>query len=147
MASLLTWWHKVKWPTIQNRKKGVPIQPPPGKFYLIESFVTSSNRKSLQCPFYFMVANLMSADSGELLSTQDYLAGSTISSLYRLRDIDDTGNQLYHHISISDLTPNYSGQMAGSLYLAIFIVKSKGIIGFNSACSKCSSRYTPDGSI
>jgi hypothetical protein len=49
------------------------------------------NRKSLQCPFYFMVANIMPADSDELLSTQDYLAGSTVSSLYRLRDIDDSG--------------------------------------------------------
>lgn len=33
----------------------------------------------------------MPADSDELLSTQDYLAGSTVSSLYRLRDIDDSG--------------------------------------------------------
>ncbi|KAI8099885.1 velvet factor [Halteromyces radiatus] len=32
----------------------------------------------------------MPADSDELLSTQEYLAGSTVSSLYRLRDIDDS---------------------------------------------------------
>jgi hypothetical protein len=94
-----------------------------------------------------MVANLISADSGELLSTQDYLAGSTISSLYRLRDLDDTGNQLTYHIWNADLTPYSFGQMVDFLFLAISIVKSKGIIDFNSVCLKCLSKYALDGSI
>jgi hypothetical protein len=39
-----------------------------------------------------MVANLVMADNPTpLLSTQEYFSGSTVSSLYRLRDIDNTG--------------------------------------------------------
>ncbi|KAG0180570.1 hypothetical protein DFQ29_000423 [Apophysomyces sp. BC1021] len=50
-------------------------------------------RKYLQSPFYFMVANLVPASDPTklLLPSQDYLSGSTVSSLYRLRDIDNTG--------------------------------------------------------
>ncbi|KAF7730821.1 hypothetical protein EC973_001339 [Apophysomyces ossiformis] len=52
----------------------------------------SDDRKYLQSPFYFMVANLVPASDPTklLLPSQDYLSGSTVSSLYRLRDIDNT---------------------------------------------------------
>lgn len=48
-------------------------------------------RKSLQSPFYFMVVNIIQVESNVILSSQEYLSGSTVSSLYRLRDIDNTG--------------------------------------------------------
>ncbi|KAI9311959.1 velvet factor-domain-containing protein [Dichotomocladium elegans] len=49
-------------------------------------------KKSLQSPFYFLVANIVKEDdpSELLLPSQDYLSGSTVSSLHRLRDIDNT---------------------------------------------------------
>ena len=49
-------------------------------------------RKSLQSPFYFLVANIVREDdpSQLLLPSQEYLSGSTVSSLYRLRDIDNS---------------------------------------------------------
>lgn len=49
-------------------------------------------RKSLQSPFYYLVANIVRDDdpSQLLLPSQEYLSGSTVSSLYRLRDIDNS---------------------------------------------------------
>jgi hypothetical protein len=39
-----------------------------------------------------MVANIVKADDpNTMLSNQEYLSGSAVSSLYRLRDIDTTG--------------------------------------------------------
>lgn len=54
-----------------------------------------SNRKSLQSPFYFVVVNIVRADSNDILSSQEYLSGSTVSSLYRLRDMDNTGTNTF----------------------------------------------------
>lgn len=49
------------------------------------------NRKCLQSPFYFVVANLLDVENNDqlLTPTQNYLHGTTVSSLYRLRDIDN----------------------------------------------------------
>lgn len=54
--------------------------------------LTQLNRKCLQSPFYFTVANLVTEQDPEtpLLPAQNYLSGSTVSSLYRLRDIDNS---------------------------------------------------------
>lgn len=55
----------------------------------------SSIRKSLQSPFYFMVVNIVYAKNPDaMLPTLEYLSGSTVSSLYRLRDIDNTGTTI-----------------------------------------------------
>ena len=56
-------------------------------------------RKSLQSPFYFLVANIVTEDEPNtlLLPSQDYLSGSTVSSLYRLRDIDNSGKSQSSH--------------------------------------------------
>ncbi|KAI8339463.1 velvet factor-domain-containing protein [Chlamydoabsidia padenii] len=76
--------------SVINERDRRPIEPPPILQIHWLHCSPDDTKKSLQCPFYFMVANLISADSGDLLSTQDYLDGSTMSSLYRLRDVDDT---------------------------------------------------------
>ncbi|KAI8138028.1 velvet factor-domain-containing protein [Fennellomyces sp. T-0311] len=49
-------------------------------------------KKCLQSPFYFLVANIVTEDDPNtlLLPSQNYLSGSTVSSLYRLRDIDNS---------------------------------------------------------
>jgi hypothetical protein len=43
-----------------------------------------------------MVANLVTEQSPEtlLMPTQDYLSGTTVSSLHRLRDLDNSGKFL-----------------------------------------------------
>ncbi|ORZ18673.1 velvet factor-domain-containing protein [Absidia repens] len=75
--------------SVINERDRRPIEPPPILQVHWLDCSPDDIKKNLQCPFYFMVVNLLSAESDELLSTQDYLAGSTVSSLYRLRDVDD----------------------------------------------------------
>lgn len=42
-----------------------------------------------------MVVNIVYADNmNVMLPTSEYLSGSTVSSLYRLRDIDNTGTTI-----------------------------------------------------
>lgn len=66
--------------------------------WLFTLFIKKKNRKSLQSPFYFMVVNIVDVNgNGEFLSSQEYLSGSTVSSLYRLRDIDNTGTTQNHY--------------------------------------------------
>lgn len=66
--------------------------------------VADKSRNYLQSPYFFMVVNLQDADlnrpgqlaaahQGEALdaATQSALAGTLVSSLHRLKDIDNTG--------------------------------------------------------
>ncbi|ORX52007.1 hypothetical protein DM01DRAFT_1384258 [Hesseltinella vesiculosa] len=71
-----------------NERDRRPIEPPP--IIQVHWLECSSDDTTLQCPYYFMVANLVSAEGNELLSTDDYLAGTSVSSMHRLRDVDDT---------------------------------------------------------
>lgn len=66
------------------------------QFYNNIKLIKLYNRKCLQSPFYFMVANLVTEQSPEtlLMPTQDYLSGTTVSSLHRLRDLDNSGKFL-----------------------------------------------------
>lgn len=47
-----------------------------------------------------MVANIVTEQDPQtlLLPIQDYLSGSTVSSLHRLRDIDNSGKYLFYKI-------------------------------------------------
>ena len=52
-------------------------------------------RNCLQSPFYFVVANLVRCNQfcndKDQEPLENYLVGTTVSSLYRLRDMDNTG--------------------------------------------------------
>ncbi|CAO3696966.1 unnamed protein product [Rhizopus stolonifer] len=69
-----------------------PIEPPPILQLSWENATEEELKKCLQSPFYFMVANLVSEKDPQtvLLPTQDYLSGTTVSSLHRLRDLDNS---------------------------------------------------------
>jgi hypothetical protein len=60
------------------------------------------NRKYLYSPSYFMVVKLLTNDAinSPLLCNDEYLSGPTVSSLYKLRDIDNSGknNNNHHHV-------------------------------------------------
>ncbi|KAI7852551.1 velvet factor-domain-containing protein [Circinella umbellata] len=78
--------------SVINERDRRPIEPPP---ILQMQWVNCSDdeiKKSLQSPFYFLVANIVTDDDPDtlLLPSQEYLSGSTVSSLYRLRDIDNS---------------------------------------------------------
>ncbi|CDH49306.1 developmental regulator [Lichtheimia corymbifera JMRC:FSU:9682] len=78
--------------SVPNERDRRPIDPPP---ILQMQWLNCSEddiKKSLQSPFYYLVANIVRDDdpSQLLLPSQEYLSGSTVSSLYRLRDIDNS---------------------------------------------------------
>ncbi|CAO3672231.1 unnamed protein product [Rhizopus stolonifer] len=66
------------------------IEPPPILQLHWEHATEEELKKCLQSPFYFMVANLVTDHERLILPAQDYLSGSTVSSLHRLRDLDNS---------------------------------------------------------
>lgn len=52
-----------------------------------------ANRNYLQSPYYFMCTTLVSANDSSPPLPQQALAGTLVSSLHRLKDIDNTGTQ------------------------------------------------------
>ncbi|CAO3654061.1 unnamed protein product [Cunninghamella echinulata] len=75
--------------SIINERDRRTIEPPPILQLQWNDCSPDETKKRLQCPFYFMMVTLLSADTNKLLPTEEYLSGSTVSSLYRLRDIND----------------------------------------------------------
>ncbi|CEP15647.1 hypothetical protein [Parasitella parasitica] len=77
--------------SLANERDRRPIEPPPILQLYWENCSKEELKKCLQSPFYFTVANLVTEDNPDtpLLPVQDYMSGSTVSSLYRLRDIDN----------------------------------------------------------
>ncbi|KAI7872133.1 velvet factor-domain-containing protein [Spinellus fusiger] len=77
--------------SILNERDRRPIEPPPILQLNWLDCSEEETKKYLQSPFYFMVVNLMKAnDTNEPLASHQYLSGSTVSSLHRLRDVDNT---------------------------------------------------------
>lgn len=75
-------------------------------------------RQSLQSPFYFVMVNIVHAetpDTASPLPTQEYLSGATVSSLYRLRDIDNTDGGFF---VFGDLAVKKQGYFR--LYFSLF---------------------------
>ncbi|EIE82142.1 hypothetical protein RO3G_06847 [Rhizopus delemar RA 99-880] len=78
--------------SLVNERDRRSIEPPPILQLYWENATEEELKKCLQSPFYFMVANLVTDQSPEtlLMPTQDYLSGTTVSSLHRLRDLDNS---------------------------------------------------------
>ncbi|KAG1141852.1 hypothetical protein G6F37_005619 [Rhizopus arrhizus] len=78
--------------SLVNERDRRPIEPPPILQLRWDHATEEELKKCLQSPFYFMVANLVTEQDPEilLLPTQDYLSGSTVSSLHRLCDLDNS---------------------------------------------------------
>ncbi|KAI8338766.1 hypothetical protein EDC96DRAFT_450074 [Choanephora cucurbitarum] len=75
-----------------NERDRRSIEPPPILQLHWRNCSEDELKKCLQSPFYFIVANLVTEDDTEtpLVPVQNYLSGTTVSSLYRLRDIDNS---------------------------------------------------------
>ncbi|KAG2202630.1 hypothetical protein INT47_002062 [Mucor saturninus] len=75
-----------------NERDRRPIEPPPILQLHWKNCTEEELKKCLQSPFYFTVANLVTEKDPEtpLLPAQNYLSGTTVSSLYRLRDVDNS---------------------------------------------------------
>ncbi|KAI8639756.1 velvet factor-domain-containing protein [Parasitella parasitica] len=74
-----------------NERDRRPIEPPPILQLYWKNCSEEELKKCLQSPFYFTVANLVTENDPDtpLLPVQEYMSGSTVSSLHRLRDIDN----------------------------------------------------------
>ncbi|ORY98461.1 velvet factor-domain-containing protein [Syncephalastrum racemosum] len=78
--------------SVPNERDRRPIEPPPILQMQWLNCSSDDIKKCLQSPFYYLVANLVAEEEPNslLLPSQNYLSGSTVSSLYRLRDIDNS---------------------------------------------------------
>ncbi|KAI8089255.1 velvet factor-domain-containing protein [Halteromyces radiatus] len=96
--------------SVINERDRRPIEPPPILQMKWLHCSPEETKKCLQSPFYFLVANLVDVAHGKnelLLPAQDYLSGTTVSSLYRLRDIDNKDGGFY---VFGDLSVKQSGE-------------------------------------
>ncbi|KAI8969981.1 velvet factor-domain-containing protein [Mycotypha africana] len=78
--------------SIINERDRRPIEPPPILQIHWSGCSEEELKKCLQSPFYYVVANLVTEDKPDipLLPAEKYLSGSPVSSLHRLRDIDNS---------------------------------------------------------
>ncbi|ORZ15235.1 velvet factor-domain-containing protein [Absidia repens] len=82
--------------SVINERDRRPIEPPPILQMKWLHCSSEDTKKCLQSPFYFLVANIVDAENNQLLlPAQDYLSGTTVSSLHRLRDIDNQDGGFY----------------------------------------------------
>ncbi|ORX50808.1 hypothetical protein DM01DRAFT_1089707 [Hesseltinella vesiculosa] len=97
-------------------------------------------KKYLQSPFYFVVANLVDANKHDqlLLPTQDYLSGATVSSLYKLRDID---NQDGGFFIFGDLSVKKQGKF--KLQFCLFEIRDGVVENRNTTLSDPFTVYLP----
>ncbi|KAI8058658.1 velvet factor-domain-containing protein [Gilbertella persicaria] len=78
--------------SVPNERDRRSIEPPPILQVQWLNCTPEHQKQSLQSPFYFMMVNLLPAEHPDItcpLPTQEYLSGTIVSSLHRLRDVDN----------------------------------------------------------
>ncbi|ORE09585.1 hypothetical protein BCV72DRAFT_58352 [Rhizopus microsporus var. microsporus] len=113
-----------------------PIDPPPiVQFRVIDPSLPSNDKTYLQNPYYFMYASLMAADLDEELhllrdGKTRSTTGSVVSSLYHLKDIDNTDAGFF-------VFPDLSVRMEGCyrLKLSLFEIVGKEVFHCKSILS------------
>ncbi|KAL0137068.1 velvet factor-domain-containing protein [Mucor lusitanicus] len=104
--------------SVPNERDKRSIEPPPIVQMQWINFSNEEKKQSLQSPFYFVMVNIVHAetpDTASPLPTQEYLSGATVSSLYRLRDIDNTDGGFF---VFGDLAVKKQGYFR--LYFSLF---------------------------
>ncbi|KAG1047032.1 hypothetical protein G6F43_010504 [Rhizopus delemar] len=113
-----------------------PIDPPPiVQFQVMDPSLPPNDKTYLQNPYYFMYASLMAADLDEELhllrdGKTRSTTGSVVSSLYHLKDIDNTDAGFF-------VLPDLSVRMEGSyrLKLSLFEIVGKEVFHCESIIS------------
>ncbi|KAG1105418.1 hypothetical protein G6F39_000494 [Rhizopus arrhizus] len=113
-----------------------PIDPPPiVQFQVMDPNLPPNDKTYLQNPYYFMYASLMAADLDEELhllrdGKTRSTTGSVVSSLYHLKDIDNTDAGFF-------VFPDLSVRMEGSyrLKLSLFEIVGKEVFHCESIIS------------
>ncbi|EPB91096.1 hypothetical protein HMPREF1544_01976 [Mucor circinelloides 1006PhL] len=104
--------------SVPNERDKRSIEPPPIIQMQWINFSTEEKKQSLQSPFYFVMVNIVHAENPDTtcpLPIKEYLAGATVSSLYRLRDIDNTDGGFF---VFGDLAVRKQGYFR--LYFSLF---------------------------
>ncbi|KAI8880126.1 hypothetical protein K501DRAFT_225376 [Backusella circina FSU 941] len=113
-----------------------PIDPPPiVQLKVFDNSLPPNDKNYLQNPYYFMYASLMAADLDEELhllrdGKTRSTTGSVVSSLYHLKDIDNTDAGFF-------VFPDLSVRMEGSyrLKLSLFEIIGKEVFHCKSIIS------------
>ncbi|KAG2199476.1 hypothetical protein INT46_009340 [Mucor plumbeus] len=104
--------------SVPNERDKRSIEPPPILQMQWINFSNEEKKQSLQSPFYFVMVNIVHAENSDTtcpLPTKEYLSGATVSSLYRLRDIDNTDGGFF---VFGDLAVKKQGYFR--LYFSLF---------------------------
>ncbi|KAJ8651942.1 hypothetical protein O0I10_012462 [Lichtheimia ornata] len=100
---------------------------------------SSQTKQCLQSPFYFVAVNIVSAnDTTQLLPIDQYLVGTTASSLYRLRDLDDADAGFF---IFTDLAVKQEGEYR--LHFSLFEIAGDNVQNRQSMLSDTFTAYEP----
>ncbi|KAI8645297.1 velvet factor, partial [Parasitella parasitica] len=79
--------------SVPNEREKRSIEPPPILQMKWINVSSDEKKQALQSPFYFAIVNIVHAETPDTtcpLPTREYLSGATVSSLCRLKDVDNT---------------------------------------------------------
>ncbi|KAA8911024.1 velvet factor-domain-containing protein, partial [Sphaerosporella brunnea] len=114
-----------------KEKDRKPVDPPP----IIQLKIrddTDPAQNYLQSPYYFMCTNLYSAnDSPSLYPPHQALAGTLVSSLHRLKDIDNSDGGFF---VFGDLSVKIEGEFR--LRFSLFEMKKNQVVHIKSITSE-----------
>ncbi|ORZ20577.1 velvet factor-domain-containing protein [Absidia repens] len=101
---------------------------------------SEDTKMRLQSPFYFLVANIVDTENNDqlLLPAHNYLSGTTVSSLYRLRDLDNQDGGFY---VFGDLSVKKNGTF--KLQFSLFEIVEDGVRNQKTLLSEPFTVYLP----
>ncbi|KAI9829453.1 MAG: hypothetical protein M1826_005635 [Phylliscum demangeonii] len=121
-----------------KEKDRKPVDPPP----IIQLTIKDDSDPSqnyLQSPYYFMCCNLYEARAeGPPVATQNALAGTLVSSLHRLKDVDNSDGGFF---VFGDLSVKIEGEFR--LLFSLFEMLKAEVIHIKSVMSDPFTVYAP----
>ncbi|KAH8554800.1 velvet factor-domain-containing protein [Umbelopsis sp. PMI_123] len=120
-----------------------PVEPPPIVQITFSNLSAQETMTCLQSPYYFMTARLVTPDSrlGQPMlcdNEEDVLTGSVVSSLHRLKDID---NQDAGFFVFGDLAIKIPGVF--KIHFSLFEIRSGQVINRETIATEPFTVYSP----
>ncbi|KAF0512558.1 VosA protein, variant 2 [Gigaspora margarita] len=116
-----------------------PVDPPPIIQLKLECYGDDS-QNYLQSPYYFMCANLVhpSSNSEHFAISSKYLAGTIVSSLHKLKDIDNSDGGFF---VFGDISVRVEGRYR--LQFSLFEIIESEVVHIQSILSDVFDVYSP----
>ncbi|CDS09525.1 hypothetical protein LRAMOSA10885 [Lichtheimia ramosa] len=123
-----------------NERDRRAIDPPPIVQIQLQNATPAETLQFLQSPNYFMCANLAHPYNDDEIYTPNHnaLCGQTVSSMYRLKDIDNLDGGFF---ILGDLSVKVQGQFR--LKLTLFEITSSGATNIQSIFTDIFTVYSP----